>query len=398
MKRQGHSRGVHRRHAGSPVGLARSCRAADMAVRSLSRRDVVVGEDADAARRSGVVRDRDHGDLGAGDPALGAPRAVSRRAAAGAAWLMRWAGRSSTSTSAWRAGGLAVRGCATCGCRDTPPTCGCCSARWRSASGPGSRSLCGAQRERTRGMRASSSGPPCSCTALRPTSSGSARSSYSIRRSAPAAAVLLRRHADPGLAAVVALGLVPLAARALARGGGAARGDVHAARHRAAPGAAGRRPRADRDCEGRAAQAGDPPPCRPVRTCGDRVAGRRQRSDRRDQPDPRRAGLRRAGLLRAHLQGDRPGRGPPPGRLPRGRVARSTWRCSPGSRSGARCSSCCSASRWSSRCYSSIRASAHRGSSRRGDKKAPRLRGFPKARTVGIEPTTFGSGDRRSIP
>ena len=157
---------------------------------------------------------------------------------------------------------------------------------------------------RTRGARASSREAPCPVLhpGVRPRARRAPPVPSDVRHAA--AAVLLRRRADPGLAAVVAVGLVPLAARALARGGGATRGDVPAARRRAAPGAAGHRPRADRDCEGRAAQAGDPPPCRPVRACGDRVAGRRERADRRAQPDPRRAGLRRAGLLRCTLEGD----------------------------------------------------------------------------------------------
>jgi hypothetical protein len=53
----------------------------------------------------------------------------------------------------------------------------------------------------------------------------------------------------------VLLGLVPLAARALPRGGCAACGNVRAAGDRAAPGAAGHRSRADRDREGRFAQS-----------------------------------------------------------------------------------------------------------------------------------------------
>ena len=224
----------------------------------------------------------DHGGLGACDPALGASRICIPTSRAGAAWLMRCAGRSCTSTSAWRAGGSAARAVSDMWMR------GYAADVWMLfgtvAIGVGAGFAlglwCAGRADSRRARFVERAAVLLYCTPAYVLGLGTAPPVPSdVRRAS--GAVLLRRRADPGLAAVVAVGLVPLAARALARCGGAARRDVPAARRRAAPGAGGHRPRADRGCEGRAAQAGDPPPCRPVRACRDRVAGRRERADRR---------------------------------------------------------------------------------------------------------------------
>ena len=244
--------------------------------------------------------------------------------------------------------GVRWRGCPTVRDRwlrgHRPPTCGCCSARWRSAScGTGSRSVRGARGEpgsrRARVVERIAVVLHCSSVYVL----GLGVLLLPSRRSAHCRCRTSRRRADPGLAAVVAVGLVPLAARALARGGGAARGDVPTARRRALD-----------------EQQGTDH----VRTAIAKGVSHKRVIRRHAGPFARSATASLVGISApivvislilvervfavqgffVHtLEGDRPSRDGYQDGFRGGQRRRWTWRCSPGSRSGPPCSSSCSA-------------------------------------------------------